>query len=144
MAPTFAPAKARTHQKAVLESLDALKARAVPVLNDSERVKIDQNLSHKPELLALVDEARIRAGMSQKEMAINAGVPEGPFSEALRGVRGNFAIHWLDRQPDVFWLAFHRITADRYGITPQKQDEVWADRIGELVTLLIKSRTVVS
>ena len=125
----------RTHPK-------PLRARLDPVRSGSERCPVSPNISDKAAFLSLVDEARIRAGMSRKEMAINAQVPESAFSEAMSGTRGNFAIHWLDRQGPLFWLAFHKITAERYGLSEQSAHEAWAERIGELVTLLIKSRQV--
>lgn len=105
---------------------------------DSEAIRIDQNLTHKAEFLALVDQARILAGLSVKEMAINAAVPEGPFSEAFRGVRGNLAVHWLDRQPQAFWIQFIRIVSERQGLSPETQARVQITRIKELVGLLVE------
>ena len=94
--------------------------------------------------LALVDEARIRAGMSVKEMAIEANVDVATFAAALKGTsRQNFAAHWLHTQPTKYKLAYQAITADRYGLSVQREHEAWAERIGELVTLLLKSREVV-
>lgn len=130
----------RPHQKSRLSDSDVPRPKAAKILIDSETVRDAQNLGAKAEFLALVDEARIRAGLSKKEMAINAAVPDGAFSEALSGTRGNFAIHWLDRQPQSFWLTFHKITAERYHLTPESASDIEADRIGELVALLIKSR----
>jgi len=93
--------------------------------------------------LALIDEARIRSGMSVKEMAIEANVDMATFAAALKGTsRQNFAAHWLAAQPTKWWMAFHKITADRYGLSPRVEQETFAERVGELVTLLLKSRRV--
>lgn len=141
MAPSLGAAAVRTHQKTLRESLDDVRPKAAKILTSSEPVKTAQNVDDKAAFLALIDEARIRAGMSQKEMSINAAANEGAFSEALAGARGNFAAHWLDRQPKPFRQAFHKLLGLRWGIDEASEADIEAERIGELVALLIK-RTV--
>jgi transcriptional regulator with XRE-family HTH domain len=120
-------------------SLDDVRGRAAKILPGSDPTRSEQNPDEKAAFLALIDEARIRAGLSQKEMAMTAAVSEGVFSEALKGQRGNFAIHWLATQPAPFWAAFLKILARRFDITPEREIDLAADRIGELVALLVKN-----
>jgi hypothetical protein len=129
----------RTHQKTLRESLDDVRGKAAKVLIDSDPVRTPANYVEKAAFLSLVDEARIRAGLSQKEMSITAAVSEGAFSEALKGTRGNFAIHWLANQPPSFWAAFLKILAQRFHLTEESKADLDAERIGELVGLLIKT-----
>jgi hypothetical protein len=133
----------RTHQKARLTVSDVPRPAPAKIRPGSDGVRFDQIPAEKAAFLALVDEARIRAGLSVKEMAINAGnVPYGQFSEALSGTRGNFAVHWLDGQPAAFWLAWNAITNERYGLSPKAANDIYAEQIGQLVTLLLKRRGV--
>jgi hypothetical protein len=141
MASSMGAAAVRTQHKTLRESLDDVRPKAAKILTPSEPVRTVQNNDDKGAFLALIDEARIRAGLSQKEMSINAVVNEGAFSEALKGARGNFAAHWLDRQPKSFRQAFHKLLGLRWGIDEATESEIEAERIGELVSLLIK-RTV--
>lgn len=141
MAVSMGATALRTPQKTLRESLDDVRPRAAKILTTSEPVRTVQNSSDKAAFLALIDEARIRAGLSQKEMSLNASVNEGAFSEALKGARGNFAAHWLDTQPVEFRAAFHKLLAIRWGLDENTDAHIDADRIGELVALLIR-RTV--
>jgi hypothetical protein len=128
-----------THSNSVGQALANVKGRAARVGLASHPVPTESNLDDKAAFLSLIDEARIRAGLSQKEMAICANVDAGTFSVALSGQgRVNFAAHWLNGQPDAFWAAFSKIVLERRGIDQQRADDLTADRIGELVTLLIK------
>jgi hypothetical protein len=105
----------------------------------SDVVPTDPTPDDKGAFLALIDEARIRAGVTKKEMQICSGVDKGTFYEAMSGQgRSNFAAHWLHNQPDKFWASFADLVLERRGIDKARVDELTADRIGELVTLLIK------
>jgi hypothetical protein len=141
MASSMGAAAVRTQHKTLRESLDDVRPKAAKILTTSEPVRTVQNDHEKLAFLALIDEARIRAGLSQKAMAITAAVNEGAFSEALKGARGNFAAHWLDGQPQAFRQAFHKLLGLRWGIDEASESDIEAERIGELVSLLIK-RTV--
>ena len=141
MAVSIGATALRTQQKTLRESLDDVRPKAAKILTTSEPVRTAQNSNEKQAFLALIDEARIRAGLSQKEMSLNACVQEGAFSEALKGARGNFAAHWLDTQPVSFRAALHKLLAIRWGLGQETQAHIEAERIGELVSLLIK-RTV--
>jgi hypothetical protein len=139
MGQRMASAALPTHSNSLGRSLDAVKGRAARVGLTRHPVPTESNDADKAAFLALIDEARIRAGLSQKEMAISANVDAGTFSSALSGQgRVNFAAHWLHNQPDAFWSAFAKIVLERRGIDEARADELTADRIGELVTLLIK------
>ena len=128
-----------THANSVGQSLHGVKGRAAKVGLSSTPMPTESNPDDKAAFLSLIDEARIRAGLSQKEMAISANVDAGTFSAALSGQgRVNFAAHWLHGQPDAFWSAFSKIVLERRGIDQARADELTADRIGELVSLLIK------
>lgn len=110
---------------------------------DSEPLRIDPKLLDKAATLALIDEARIKCGMSGKEMAHYAGVLESVLSEALSGTRGNFAAHWLFLQPEKFVSAFVDLVLMKRGIDKPRLAQIRASRIGELVALLVE-QTVVS
>jgi hypothetical protein len=128
-----------THPNSVGTALDRVKGRAAKVGITSEPLPIGPNSEDKAAFLALIDEARIRAGLSQKEMAISANVDQGTFSEALSGQgRINFAAHWLHNQCDGFWTAFAKIVLEKRGLDQDRVEELTAQRIGELVTLLIQ------
>ncbi len=135
MASIVSDRPVRTPQKPV-------RSVSVAILPDSDASRIDPNVTDKAAFLALVDEARIRAGLKKEVMALNAGVPFSQFCEALNGTRGNFAIHWLDRQGIEFWMAFHKITGDRYGLSEDTAHDVYAEQIGQLVTLILKHRGI--
>jgi hypothetical protein len=141
MASSMGAAAVRTQHKTLRESLDDVRPKAAKILTTSEPVRTVQNSNEKLAFLALIDEARIRAGLSQKEMAITAAVNEGAFSEALKGSRGNFAAHWLDAQPQSFRAAFHKLLGMRWGLDQAAEADIDAERIGALVALLVK-RTV--
>jgi hypothetical protein len=92
--------------------------------------------------LALIDEARILCGMSQKEMALNADVNLGQFSAAMSGQK-HFSVSWLDAQPFDYRAALARIVAKKFGISKEQQRQIVLDRlfaaIHELVTLTVVS-----
>lgn len=130
-------AAVRTHQNSVRSRLDEMKPSPAKVLMRSEPVRTGQNDDGKAEILALIEEARIAARLSQKEMQITAGANKGAYSEALNGERGNYAVQWLWAQPDAFWIEFIRLVQERKGLTPETRRTVQAQRIGELVSLLV-------
>src|SRR5690242_9879710 len=94
-----------------LMQLDSIKARQAKAL-------IDVDPRKNPEILHLIGEALRRAGISQKEAALNAGVKEQQFSAALLG-QGNFGAMWLWAQPDTFWREFLGLIEASRGLTPQ-------------------------
>ncbi len=109
----------------------------------SEPLRIDPKLLDKEACLALVDEARIKSGMSRKEMAHYAGTTESALSEAMSGTRGNFAAHWLFLQPDKFVSTFTDLVLLKRGIDRLAKAQIRCQRIAELVSLIVES-TVVS
>jgi DNA-binding XRE family transcriptional regulator len=94
--------------------------------------------------LALIDEARVLCGMSQKEMALNAGVNFGTFSAAMNGTHGkNFSVAWLDAQPFDYRAALARIVAKKFGISKEQQRQIVLDRLFAIIHELV-ALTVVS
>lgn len=126
--------------------MESLRGKAAKVGMDRDRLPTTPKPSinpNKASFLALIDEARIRAGETIKEMAGNAGTDTGSFSEAMSGQgRINFAAHWLDGQSDAWWMAFIKIVCEKRGLDATRQREITAERIGELVCLLIKQTEV--
>jgi hypothetical protein len=145
MRATVAASAVRTHQKPVPSGLDDVTGKAGKVRMGSDDIRTDQNgpeLDEDSALLALLDQARIRAGMSWKEMQINARVPKGQWSEAYNGVRGNFAWLWVMRQPKKYQEALRKIVDRHFNLTTESRIEADADRISELVGLLVKRMVV--
>lgn len=98
------------------------------------------NVTPDTGFLALIDEARVRCGWSQKQMAINAGVNEGTFSQALHGSNGkNFDPRWLDAQPIEYRIALADIIGNKFGVTRDMKRALVLrkvfDAIGELTAL---------
>lgn len=122
MGNTMNGAALRTHQNSVRPSLDTVKPSAAKVLLSSEPVRTEQNDAGKAEILALIDEARIAARLSDKEMQIASGAPKGQYSEAASGTRGNYAVQWLWAQPPVFWVEFIRLAQIAKGITQDDEE----------------------
>lgn len=98
-------------------------------------------------LLALYDEARVLCGMSQKEMAINAGVNEGTFSQAWRG-QGQRKVQpeWIDRQPRKYKVALTTLMQRNFGVVIESRGELLLiDAKASIDTLTrLLERTVVS
>lgn len=95
-------------------------------------------------LLAVVDEARIRCGMTLKEMAGNAEVNFGTFCDAMNGKPGkNFCIVWLDKQPITYRLTFAKLVSQKYGISKAAERALVIRRlfsaIEDLLTLTVVS-----
>jgi hypothetical protein len=116
-------------------------ARISPDLLGGETVV---NVTPDTAFLALIDEARVLCGMSQKEMAIAAGVNEGHFSLALRGTNGkNFDPRWLDKQPIAFRSALAAILAKKFGVSREQQRAIVLQKLFDCIEQLV-ALTVVS
>lgn len=98
--------------------------------------QIDPN---RKEILAIIRRAKDAVGLSQKAMAIAAGVSESELSEALHG-RANrrFDAEWLWRQDDLFLLKFVELLMDARALTPENAAAVRRQRIVQLVELLLQ------
>lgn len=89
----------------------------------------------KQEFLGAINEIRSRRGLSVEAMAVLAGVPVSTMSDALAGKDNrNFAGHWLIAQGDDFAAD----VMEALGVTAQSRIAADAQRIGELVALLIR------
>ncbi|MCR4331554.1 MAG: hypothetical protein NUV34_02435 [Sulfuricaulis sp.] len=88
--------------------------------------------------VGLIRAAMAETGTSQKQLAINAEQSEAVISDALNphGTR-HFAAEWLFDQEDAFLLAVVEKLMLVRGLTPQSKREVAAERISQLVKLLI-------
>jgi hypothetical protein len=87
-------------------------------------------------LLPLLKQAIRETGMSQKELALNADVPESVVSEALSG-RRHFAAEWWWAQPDRFLLRFLELVTEARQLTPENRAAIRRRRIVELIELLL-------
>lgn len=143
MGHSIARAHAPTHSHSVGASLDGLKAKALKVglgwKDAPTRTNAD---AHKAAFGALVDEARIAAGLQPKEMYLAAETDKGSWSAAIAG-KINLPAHWLMNQPDAWWIAFINIVTKKRGFDPVQKREASAQLIGRLVEALI-NHTVVS
>lgn len=92
---------------------------------------------HGREMLALVRQAMNETGLKQQAAAAAAGVKESQFSSALNG-SGNFAVTWLWAQSDEFLLRFVELLIAARRLTPESARAARAERVGELVRLLLE------
>lgn len=97
-------------------------------------------------LLAIVDEARIRCGMSLKEMAIAADVNLGTFCDAMKGKPGkNFNVSWLDPQPIRYRITFAKLLSQKHGISREQERAIVIQRLFDSIEdLLTLTMTAVS
>jgi hypothetical protein len=114
--------------------------RAKSIDSDLPVEQTPVNVTPVTSFLALIDEARVACGMSQKEMALSAGVNEGQFSLALRGTQGkNFDPRWLDDQPMTYRIALAKVISKKFGVSRDTQRAIVMRRvfaaIDELVAL---------
>jgi transcriptional regulator with XRE-family HTH domain len=94
-------------------------------------------------LLALYDEARILCGLSQKEMAITAGVNEGTFSQALRGEGSRtFNPEWIDRQSHDYKVALTTLMQRKFGVTREAARAVIVRKLFAAIEELLTLTTV--
>jgi len=121
----------------VRTQLNSIRGRSAKARIDANRTEPSGRIESREEFLSLIRGAMKDAGMSQKEFALNAGAVESSVADGFNGVR-NFAADWLWNQPPAFWLALRdRIEAAK-GLTADREREVKAARIGELVRLLLE------
>lgn len=125
--PTPAP---RTHANALRRTLDEVRATSQPPAKVSE-VSAERHIP-----LGLIRAAATDCELSQKALALNAGCTESEMSDALAG-RRNFALAWIWAQDDAFLLRFLELAMQARGLTPDAQKAVRAERIAELVRLLL-------
>ena len=77
-------------------------------------------------------------GISQKAMALTAGIPESVLSDALNGRGRHLETDWILAQSEAFINAFWKSIEAQLGLTSESKREVRAARIGELVRLLME------
>lgn len=88
--------------------------------------------------LALIDETRIGLGWSHKQMAINAAVDPGVWSEAMKGKPGrNFSVPWLDAQPIAYRIAFAKLVAKKFGVSRETERAIVLRRLFDAVESLV-------
>jgi len=121
---------ATLERAAALSQLDSIKTRPAKAL-------IDVDPRRNPEILRLIGQALRETDVSQKEAALNAGVKEQQFSAALNG-QGNFGATWLWAQPDRFLLRLVTLVMEARGLTHEAAQKARAERIAELVRLLLE------
>jgi hypothetical protein len=114
--------------------LNSVRGHSVKVSEPSQGMRTNAN---RAEFLRLIRLSMKDAGMSQKEMAINAGCTESQLADGLNGVR-NFSADWLWEQPNSFWLKLRDHVDAAKGLTVENRRALAAERIGELVKLLIE------
>lgn len=87
----------------------------------------------------LVFETLAAIGVSQKEAAITMGIDESQLSRIKRG-EARLPVDALWRLSDVFWAEFRRRVDAAKGLTDEHEEQVYAEQVGALVTLLLKHR----
>ncbi len=126
MASTVSERSLRNQSNGLRARLDEVRATSQPPAKVSERA----------DLLGLIRSAAADCNLSQKALAINAGCSESELSDGLSG-RRNFAAAWIWSQPDTFLLRFVELMTEARGLTPAAVREVRANRIAELIRLLL-------
>lgn len=144
MSRMFASA-ARAMQSNTLDSrLPVSKPKPARISPDLPGGETTVNVTPDTAFLSLIDEARVLCGMSQKEMALSAGVNEGHFSLALRGTQGkNFDPRWLDKQPLAFRAALASLLSKKFGVSREQQRAIVLQKLFDCIEQLV-ALTVVS
>lgn len=75
--------------------------------------------------------------VKQEYAAARARVKPQQYSAALHG-SGNFSIVWLFRQELSFLLRFFEVSMEHFGVNPASRQAQRANRIAELVRLLME------
>ncbi|HXI99499.1 MAG TPA: helix-turn-helix transcriptional regulator [Gemmatimonadaceae bacterium] len=130
MTPTLPNEPLRTP----LNSLRCRPAKARIDANSSAGIERSET---RREFVSLIRRAMKSADMSQKAFALNAGIPESVLSDGFNGVR-NFSADWLWFQPNAFWIELRNEIDTAKGLTTDNARAIRAERIGELVRLLIQ------
>ncbi len=138
MSATVASASALTHGKTLRSGSQSAQA-ALAGLRAGDRCARMSAKTDRATVVSLLRAVLTDTGTSQKVLAVNAEVPESVISDALnpQGQR-HFALEWLCDQDDAVVLAFVQELMRARGLTPASKREVVAERIGELVRLLIQ------
>jgi hypothetical protein len=136
MATTLKAPTERTHANPDHSDSTEVRSRLDAVRTHSAKAGIGANPEAPSALLPLIRQAASETGLSQKAMAINAGIPESVLSEALNS-RRNFAAEWWWLQPDSFLLRFLDLVTEARQLTPESARLVRANRIKELIGLLL-------
>lgn len=134
MPSTLTARATRTHANPDRASLDEIRAGKANLRIDAK------NLGNAPgieSIRPLVREAMRRAGLSQKAFAIDAGITESVLSEALSGAR-HLSVDWLWSQGDLFVAELIKLVSERRNLTEQTQRSLRAERVAELVRLLLE------
>ena len=138
MRTTLATPAARTQRNSVPRDFHVPRPTPAKVSIRTKAMETNENNPVTPDepFLALIDEARVFCGMSQKEMALNAQVNFGHFSEAMSGKR-HFSVAWLDAQPFEFREAIGKIIAKKYGASRETQRAVVLRRMFSAINDLV-------
>jgi hypothetical protein len=76
-------------------------------------------------------------GMSDKEAAYTMAMDPGQLSR-VKSHQARLPLDAIWRLPNRFWVVFRERLDDARGLNPAREKELFAQRIGELVSLLIK------
>lgn len=141
MSRSMASAAVPTHAHSLGSALDSIRGKAAKVGTDWMTDPIETNSSdtgQQTAFLALVNEAMIRSGLSQKAAAINARVDEPTFSKGLRGLPGkNFHVGWLDAQPIEFRIALAKLLSMKFGVSKETERAIVIRRLFDCIEELL-------
>lgn len=129
MSSSLKAAQARTHANVLQGDLQDLRAGS-----HNARMTVNPSVARESARVAMD-----RTGLSQKAMAITAGIPESVLSDALNGRGRNLETDWLLAQSGQFIAIWLAEVQQRLGLTPDSRAALRAARIGELVRLLCEA-----
>lgn len=93
----------------------------------------------RDDAVSLFFETLAAIGMSDKEAAYTMAMDPAQLSRVKSGqARLPFDAIW--RLPNRFWVTFRGRIDEARGINPATEKEVFAQRLGELVTLLVRQQ----
>lgn len=130
----MASSVARSGRSMPLNSLDRRPAKASIAINSPEITGADVV---RGEAVSLVFEAIAAIGMSEKEAAYTMAIDPATLSR-VKSQQARLSIDALFRMPDRFWFAFWDRLRDARGLSRERERAQRAERIGELVRLLIE------
>lgn len=117
-----------THAKGISTDLQSVRG-------DSHiaRIAVNQSVSREAVRVAMG-----QTGLTQQQFADAAGCPESTFSDALNQRGRNLETDWILAQTPAFILAFWQSVERQRGLTSAARQAVKAERIAELVRLIVE------
>lgn len=122
-------------QSSPLTPLDSIKATSAAI--KAPLVAPLSGLEYGADVLRLLQRVHGELGVKQEYAAARCGVKPQQYSAALHGA-GHFSVVWLFKQEIPFVLRFFELAMEHFGVNPASKQAARANRIAELVRLLLE------